>query len=150
MESTKITAHHYIITTCLFSHRNKWLNLFIQTLYFQRCHLVYVSFCLTKIKGYWNLVETFRMKSTRSELPSHQKCITEYFILHNYKSCRDQQNTTFHNIQQDNQVLPVPSLVLTSPAINLSSVDLPAPLGPTNATLVSKSIPKSRFLQIKG
>ena len=34
----------------------------------------------------------------------------------------------------------------TSPSISFSSVDLPAPLGPTRATRVSKSIPNSMFL----
>ena len=30
-----------------------------------------------------------------------------------------------------------------SPVINFNNVDFPAPLGPTNATLLSRSIPKS-------
>lgn len=39
---------------------------------------------------------------------------------------------------------------LTSPISSFSSVDFPAPLGPTRATRVSKSIPNSRFLYMWG
>ena len=38
----------------------------------------------------------------------------------------------------------------TSPTMSFRSVDFPAPLGPTNAILVSRSKPKSRSLYIKG
>lgn len=41
-------------------------------------------------------------------------------------------------------------VVLTSPISSFSRVDLPAPFGPTRATLVSKSIPNSRFLYMTG
>ena len=39
---------------------------------------------------------------------------------------------------------------LTSPSISFNNVDFPAPLGPTSATLVSRSTPKSRFLYTHG
>lgn len=41
-------------------------------------------------------------------------------------------------------------IVPTSPISSFSSVDLPAPLGPTRATRVSKSIPNSKFLYMCG
>lgn len=67
---------------------------------------------------------------TGQELQTHTKKDThEYF--HAPTFCGDGYTVACHR---------------TSPISSFSRVDFPAPLGPTRATRVSKSIPNSRFL----
>lgn len=96
--------------------------------------------CLIHLTQFqWHLAKNEQRLRRQLQIPSlqhilHGKSVTE--------SRRRKQTARVWNTTQQRFW----GLMLTSPSRSFSRVDLPAPLGPTNATRVSRSIPNSRSL----